>query len=148
MQKYSEAKESFKQNGLNSPSINSLIAALTSGINMLFKKNQVAYIKDFDTFVDKHTKLINNQKVTSKSFIIATGSKWIIPSNHILLIDQRRIINSTGALSINFLSKKLLVIGGGVIELELWSVFNRFGAQVDVVEYLDKILLILMKLHQ
>jgi len=122
-----------------------IVDGLTKGIEMLFKKNKVDYLKGYGKFQDQKTLVVegndgNKKTIRSKNFIIATGSEPNNLPGGILPIDENRIISSTGALSLKEVPKKLIVVGGGVIGLELGSVYLRLGAQVDVVEFTDRIL--------
>ena len=117
---------------------------LTKGIEMLFKKNKVDYVKGYGKFQDEHTLVVENsdgtkRTIKSKNFIIATGSEPNNLPGGILPVDEKRVISSTGALSLKEVPKKLIVVGGGVIGLELGSVYARLGSQVEVVEYADRI---------
>jgi len=114
------------------------VKGLTQGIEFLFKKNKVEWVKGRASFVDAHTVQVGDRKVTAKNIVIATGSS-VTPLPGIT-IDQERIVDSTGALELPEVPKRLVVIGGGVIGLELGSVWRRLGAQVTVVEFLDQIL--------
>jgi dihydrolipoamide dehydrogenase len=115
----------------------------TSGISYLLKKNKIISYTGVGSFQDKNT--INIQKndgsketITSQNVIIATGSKpTTLP---FLPVDKKRIITSTEALNLTEIPKHLIVIGGGVIGLELGSVYARLGAKVTVVEFLDSII--------
>lgn len=114
---------------------------LNKGIEGLFKKNKVTYIKGFASFINNTTLNIEgevSQQITAKNIIIATGSEVMnLPG---IKIDEEKIVSSTGALSLKSVPKKMIVIGGGVIGLELGSVWRRLGAEVTVIEYLDRIL--------
>ncbi|MCD2323123.1 dihydrolipoyl dehydrogenase [Sphingomonas sp. IC-56] len=114
------------------------IKGLTGGIEFLFKKNKVEWLKGRATFQDAHTVAVGDRTVTAKNVIIATGSS-VTPLPGVT-IDQQRIVDSTGALELSEVPSHLVVIGGGVIGLELGSVWKRLGAKVTVVEYLDQIL--------
>ena len=114
------------------------VKGLTQGIEFLFKKNKVEWVKGRASFVDAHTVQVGNRKVTAKNIVIATGSS-VTPLPGIT-IDQERIVDSTGALELPQVPKRMVVIGGGVIGLELGSVWRRLGSQVTVVEFLDQIL--------
>ena len=114
------------------------VRGLTQGIEFLFKKNKVEWVKGHASFVDAHTVKVGDRKVTAKNIVIATGSS-VTPLPGIT-IDQERIVDSTGALELAQVPRRLVVIGGGVIGLELGSVWRRLGAQVTVVEFLDQIL--------
>jgi dihydrolipoamide dehydrogenase len=120
------------------------VKGLTSGIEFLFKKNKVDYVKGWGAFASKNeieVKLADGKSETikAKNIIIATGSEPSkLPGNSIP-IDEKFVVSSTGALSLSKIPKKMVVIGGGVIGLELGSVYKRLGSEVTVVEYLDKI---------
>ena len=118
-----------------------IVKQLTSGISFLFKKNKITHISGTASFVDKKTisvsSLEGNKKITAKNFIIATGSSSIEIPN--IPIDEKKIVTSTGALSLQSIPKSLLVIGGGYIGLEMGSVWARLGSKVTVVEALDRI---------
>ena len=90
------------------------------------------------SFIDAHTVQVGDRKVSAKNIVIATGSS-VTPLPGIT-IDQERIVDSTGALELAQVPKRMVVIGGGVIGLELGSVWRRLGAQVTIVEFLDQIL--------
>jgi dihydrolipoamide dehydrogenase len=114
------------------------VKGLTQGIEFLFKKNKVEWLKGRASFVDAHTVQVADRKVTAKNIVIATGSS-VTPLPGVT-VDQERIVDSTGALELAQVPKRMVVIGGGVIGLELGSVWRRLGAQVTVVEFLDQIL--------
>jgi dihydrolipoamide dehydrogenase len=114
------------------------VKGLTQGIEFLFKKNKVEWLKGRASFVDPHTVEVAGRKVTAKNIVIATGSS-VTPLPGIT-VDQERIVDSTGALELAEVPKRMVVIGGGVIGLELGSVWRRLGAQVTIVEFLDQIL--------
>ena len=114
------------------------VRELTGGIEFLFKKNKVAWLKGRASFQDAHTLTIGDQTVTAKNVVIATGSA-VTPLGG-LEIDQKVVVDSTGALALPKVPEHLVVIGGGVIGMELGSVWRRLGAKVTVVEYLDQIL--------
>jgi dihydrolipoamide dehydrogenase len=115
-----------------------VIKKLTGGIEYLLKKNNVTRFKGLGTFLNGSCLQVGDQKITAKHFIIATGSEPI--SLPFLEIDEKTVISSTGALSLNKIPKKLLVVGGGVIGLELGSFYKRLGTEVVVIEFLDKII--------
>ena len=114
------------------------VGELTGGIEFLFKKNKVTWLKGRAAFQDAHTVKIGDQIVTAKDVVIATGSS-VTPLPGVE-IDQQVVVDSTGALALPKVPEHLVVIGGGVIGLELGSVWRRLGARVTVVEYLDQIL--------
>jgi dihydrolipoamide dehydrogenase len=114
------------------------VGELTGGIEFLFKKNKVDWLKGHATFNSANSVDVAGKSYTAKNFMIATGSS-VTPLPGVK-IDQKVIVDSTGALALPKVPKHLVVIGGGVIGLELGSVWLRLGAQVTVVEYLDQIL--------
>lgn len=114
------------------------VEGLTKGIEFLFKKNKVTWLKGRATFTGADTVEVGGQTVRAKNIVIATGSS-VTPLPGVT-VDQERIVDSTGALELPEVPSHLVVIGGGVIGLELGSVWRRLGAQVTVVEYLDQIL--------
>jgi dihydrolipoamide dehydrogenase len=114
------------------------VKGLTGGIEFLFKKNKVTWLKGHAKFTAKDSIDVAGAAYTAKHFVIATGSS-VMPLPGVE-VDQQRIVDSTGALELNEVPQHLVVIGGGVIGLELGSVWKRLGAQVTVVEFLDQIL--------
>lgn len=119
-----------------------IISQLTGGISMLFKKNKVTHIQGFATFKNNNAIIVkkedgSSEEVVAKNFVIATGSE-VTPLPNII-IDEETIVSSTGALSLKSVPKKLVVIGAGVIGLELGSVYSRLGSNVEVIEFLAKI---------
>ncbi|WP_341208694.1 dihydrolipoyl dehydrogenase [uncultured Sphingomonas sp.] len=114
------------------------VKQLTGGIEYLFKKNKVTWLKGRAAFKDAHSVDVAGQTVTAKNIVIATGSS-VTPLPGVE-IDQKIIVDSTGALDLPTVPEHLVVIGGGVIGLELGSVWRRLGAKVTCVEYLDQIL--------
>lgn len=119
------------------------VGELTGGIEYLFKKNKVTWIKGAASFSGKHALDVKlndggKQKVEAKNFIIATGSDVVsLPG---IKIDEKIVVSSTGALSLTKVPKSMVVIGGGVIGLEMGSVWRRLGAEVTVIEFLDQLL--------
>ena len=117
------------------------VSALTKGIEFLFKKNKVTYFKGKGSFksVNEISVFSDNKEViiqTNKT-IISSGSEPIsIPG---MEFDEEKIISSTGALSLSKLPKKMVIVGGGYIGLEMGSVWSRLGTEVSVVEFLDHI---------
>jgi dihydrolipoamide dehydrogenase len=118
------------------------VSGLTKGVEFLFKKNGVEYIKGAGAFQDEHTIKVQlndggETSVRGKNILIATGSEATpFPG---LEIDEQRVITSTGAIALEKVPEKLVVIGGGIIGLEMASVWSRLGSQVTVVEFLDQI---------
>jgi dihydrolipoamide dehydrogenase len=150
--KVHEAQHNFKDLGIIAEKVsfdfnkvmdkkNKVVDSLTKGIEMLFKKNKVEYIKGNGKFKDQNTLEVSDGKtITAKNFIIATGSEPNNLPGGILPLDEKRVISSTGALYLKEVPKKLLVVGGGVIGLELGSVYKRLGSEVEVIEYADRVL--------
>ena len=121
---------------------NKSVQVLTKGVEFLFKKNKVSYIKGKGVLFSKNDVVVyeNGKKTSykSKNIVIATGSSpSSLPG---IEIDEKNVISSTGALSLNQVPKNLLVIGGGYIGLEMGSVWSRLGSNVTVIEYLDHII--------
>ncbi len=119
-----------------------VIKGLTGGIEYLFKKNQVDYVKGTASFKENNSlKVILNEGkeeiINAKNIIIATGSEpKTLPG---FVFDEKKIISSTGALSLTTVPKKMIVIGAGVIGLELGSVYRRMGTEVTVIEYANTV---------
>ncbi|HEX8413359.1 MAG TPA: FAD-dependent oxidoreductase, partial [Sphingomicrobium sp.] len=114
------------------------VKGLTGGIEFLFKKNKIEWLKGLATFESADSVKVGDRTVRAKNVVIATGSS-VAPLPGVT-VDQERIVDSTGALELAQVPDHLVVIGGGVIGLELGSVWRRLGAKVTVVEYLDEIL--------
>jgi len=117
-----------------------VVEQTTKGIDFLMKKNKISVFEGLGSLIDKNTVKVegkDKKDLKTKNIIIATGSK---PGNlPFIKIDKERIITSTEALSLNEIPKNLLVIGGGVIGLELGQVYKRLGSEVTVIEYADRI---------
>ncbi|HEX7782412.1 MAG TPA: dihydrolipoyl dehydrogenase [Sphingobium sp.] len=116
------------------------VKGLTGGIEFLFKKNKIDWLKGLATFVDAHTVEVAGKKTTAKNIVIATGSSVTPLPGVEVDNDKGIVVDSTGAIALKKVPAHLVVIGGGVIGLELGSVWKRLGAQVTVVEFLDQIL--------
>lgn len=120
-----------------------IVTKLTGGVEFLMKKNKITYFKGFGSFADKNTIRVKGldgkeELVKTKKTIIATGSEPIeLP---MAPFDEKQVLSSTGALDINAVPKHLVVIGGGVIGLEMGSVWARLGSKVTVIEFADTIL--------
>ncbi len=114
------------------------VGELTGGIEFLFKKNKVTWIRGRAAFTSPNSIDVGGTAYTAKKIMIATGSS-VTPLPGVE-IDQKVVVDSTGALALPKVPKHLIVIGGGVIGLELGSVWKRLGAEVTVVEYLDQLL--------
>ena len=116
------------------------VKQLTGGIEFLFKKNKVDWKKGRASFVDAHTVKVGDETVTAKNVIIATGSS-VTPLPGIEVDnDTHVVVDSTGALELPAVPKHMVVIGAGVIGLELGSVWRRLGAKVTCIEFLDEVL--------
>jgi dihydrolipoamide dehydrogenase len=151
---YYNATHSFKTHGIdvkdvkvNMPQMvqrkREVISETGKGVEFLMKKNKVQVFNGHGSFVDKNTIKIagadgKETTITGERVIIATGSKPITPA--MFNYDKKRVITSTEALNITEVPKTMLVVGGGVIGLELGSVYARLGTKVTVVEYMDRII--------
>ena len=117
------------------------VTVLTKGVEFLFKKNKVTYFKGTGSFKNQNQISIINDKeetaIETKNIIISTGSEPV--SLRGIEFDEEKILSSTGALSISKLPKKMVVVGGGYIGLEMGSVWSRLGTEVQVIEFLDHI---------
>jgi dihydrolipoamide dehydrogenase len=148
------AKDHFKEHGIDipAPKVNikqmikrkeDVVKSNVDGIAFLMKKNKIDVITGVGSFVDKNTIQIKSQdgnesKITTEKVIIATGSKPTpLP---FAPFDKKRIISSTEALILTEVPSHLIVIGGGVIGMELGSVYARLGSKVTVVEFLDNLI--------
>ena len=150
---YNEAKTGFASLGIKvSPELDldqmhkqksDSVGQLTKGIEFLFKKNKADWIKGEGRIAGVGKVAVkgkdgSEQTLETKNIVIATGSEPSrVPG---VEVDQTRIVDSTGALAIPAVPKKLIVIGAGIIGLELGSVWRRLGAEVEVVEFLDRII--------
>ncbi len=118
------------------------VTILTKGVEFLLKKNKVTYFKGFGSFKSKNQISITNDQnkeilIETEKTIIATGSLPVsLPG---VQFDEKTIVSSTGALKLEQVPKKMVVVGGGYIGLEMGSVWSRLGAEVHVVEFLDHI---------
>ena len=148
-----DAKNHFKQHGITFEGKlhvdfdkmvsrkQSVVDQTTKGIDFLMEKNKIKVFRGLGSFIDKNTLDISNdvssEKINFKYAVIATGSK---PANlPFINIDKKRIITSTEALKLKEIPKKLIIIGAGVIGLELGQVYRRLGSEVKVIEYSEKI---------
>ena len=116
------------------------VKELTGGIEFLFKKNKVDWLKGYATFKDAHSFEVAGKTVTAKNIVIATGSSVTPLPGVEVDNDKGIIVDSTGGLALDRVPDHMVVIGGGVIGLELGSVWRRLGAKVTVVEFLDALL--------
>jgi dihydrolipoamide dehydrogenase len=119
------------------------VKGLTQGIEFLMKKNKVDYVKGFGRIKDKGVVEVDGEDgkqktLNAKNIVIATGSEPSTLPN--IEIDEKRVVTNTGAIALKEIPEKLIVIGAGIIGLELGSVWSRLGADVTVVEYLDRVM--------
>lgn len=147
-EKFEEAEHHFGEFGIKaSPKLDlkgmmkhkdGVVDANTKGIDFLFKKNKITRIEGLGEIVEAGKVKVGKETYEADNIIIATGSDVIsLPG---IEIDEKKIVSSTGALELPEVPKSMVVIGGGVIGLELGTVWRRLGAKVTVVEYLDNIL--------
>lgn len=149
---YYDAVKHFEEHGIKTSKIdvdfkqmiqrkNEVVSQTCSGIDFLMNKNKIDVYHGVGSFKDATHIIIKGEKeeeIESAKTIIATGSK---PSTlPFIKLDKKRVITSTEALSLKEIPKHLIVIGGGVIGLELGSVYSRLGAEVSVIEYMPKII--------
>jgi dihydrolipoamide dehydrogenase len=146
-EKFEDANHHFEKLGLKAtveldlPTMmarkDDVVVNLTKGIEGLFKKNKVTYLKGHGTITGKNEVSVEGTKYAAKNIIIATGSDVAtLPG---ITIDEKVVVSSTGAIALSAVPKHLVVIGAGVIGLELGSVWKRLGAEVTVIEYADRI---------
>ena len=143
-----EAEENFARMGLMAepPKVDwekmlsykdETIGQNTGGIEFLFKKNKIDWLKGWGTIPEAGKVKVGDEVHEAKHIVIATGSvPSTIPG---VEIDEERVVSSTGALELKKIPERMVVIGGGVIGLEMGSVYSRLGAEVTVLEYLDTI---------
>jgi dihydrolipoamide dehydrogenase len=145
---YHEAQENFAKMGIvgGTPSVDlgkmleykaATVEGNVKGIEFLFKKNKVDWLKGWGKVTDAGEVTVEGTAHRAKSIVIATGSE-VTPLRGVT-IDEQTIVSSTGALTLPEIPKRLAVIGAGVIGLELGSVYARLGSQVTVLEFLDQI---------
>jgi len=151
---YHNAKEKFELHGIKLKDLgvdmpqmikrkDQVVKENVNGIDFLMKKNKIDVFHGHGSFVDAHTIKIakdddSTEQIESDKIIIATGSKPITPEA--FNYDKKRVITSTEALDIDKVPKRMVVIGGGAIGLEMGSVYARLGTEVEVVEFQDRIL--------
>ena len=143
-----EAEHNFAKMGLKgkSPSVDwkqmlaykdEVIGQNTKGIEFLFKKNKVDWLKGWGTIPEPGKVKVGDEVHEAKNIVVATGSEpTSLPG---VEVDEKIVVTSTGALELAKVPKKMVVIGGGVIGLEMGSVYARLGAEVTVIEFLDAI---------
>ena len=146
---YHNAIENFSKMGIevDPPVVNwnkmlsykeSMIADNTKGIEYLFKKNKITLIKGWASFMDTNTIRVDNKSYRAEYFVIATGSQSTNLND--IEFDEKVILSSTGALELKEIPKKMIIVGAGVIGLEMGSIYSRLGTEVTVLEYFDKVL--------
>lgn len=147
-EKYEDVKKHFIEHGIKAQAgldlktmmarKDKVVLDLTKGIEGLFKKNKVTYVKGKGAIKGVGAVVVDGkQALKTKNILIATGSDIArLPG---IEIDEKKIVSSTGALALERVPEHLAVIGGGVIGLELGSVWRRLGAKVTVIEFLDRI---------
>jgi dihydrolipoamide dehydrogenase len=149
---YHNAQTTFGEHGIKLTGVKADLAQMikrkgevvtqtTQGIDFLMKKNKIDVLQGIGSFVDKNTIKVSGEKestIETDKVIIATGSKPL--SLPFIKLDKKRIITSTEALELKEIPKNLIIIGGGVIGLELGSVYARLGTKVSVVEYFDSLI--------
>jgi dihydrolipoamide dehydrogenase len=145
---FHQAAHSFKDHGISVGEVKldlarmqarkgEVVGANTKGVEFLFKKNKVTWLKGAAKFVSATEIDVAGKGYTAKHIIIATGSDSVPLKG--VEVDEKRIVTSTGALELDKVPGHLVVIGAGVIGLELGSVWHRLGAEVTVIEFLDRI---------
>lgn len=151
---FHNAKEKFHQHGIQLEGLaidmpqmirrkNEVVEQTVNGLSFLMKKNKIDVYHGHGSFVDANHILIakadgSTETLETTNTIIATGSKPVVPAS--FNYDKKRVITSTEALNIDTMPKRMVIVGGGVIGLELGSVFCRLGTEVEVVEFLDRII--------
>jgi dihydrolipoamide dehydrogenase len=151
---YHNARDKFEQHGIelkdlqvNMPQMirrkREVVDQTVKGLDFLMKKNKIDVHNGHGTFVDPNTISVakddgSTAQIQTDKVIIATGSKPIVPEA--FNYDKKRVITSTEALELQEVPKRMVVIGGGVIGLEIGSVFARLGTEIEVVEFLDRII--------
>lgn len=151
-EKYDNAKSHFEEIGIIASDLrvevskmldkkNKIVSELCKGIESLFAKNKVTKLVGVAKIIDSSTVEVMNgdvvEKIKAKKILIATGSE--VTNMPGIIVDEKFIVSSTGALSLDAVPNEMVVIGGGYIGLELGSVWRRLGAKVTVIEYADRI---------
>lgn len=153
--KLHEAQHDFKELGIVAKEVSvdfgglmkykdKAVKGLTSGIEYLFKKYKVDYVKGYGKFksqneIDVDVNGGGKDEIKAKNIIIATGSEPSPLPGNVIPIDEKFVVSSTGAIALEKIPKKMVVIGGGVIGLEIGSVYKRLGTEVTVVEFMDRL---------
>lgn len=150
---FHEAQHDFANHGIKIESVkldlptmmarkSKIVSDLTSGLEFLFKKNKITGIKGFGKILNPNTVEVTDAngtktQIQTKNIMIATGSEPVeLP---FLKFDEKKILSSTEALALDYVPKEMLVVGGGVIGLEMASVWARLGSKVTVIEFADQI---------
>ncbi|HPF77881.1 MAG TPA: dihydrolipoyl dehydrogenase [Alphaproteobacteria bacterium] len=148
-EKFHAAESEFEKMGIKTGGVkldlktmmkfkDSVVEANTKGIEFLFKKNKIDWLKGAGKITGKGKVDVDGKTYDTKNIVIATGSDVAgLPG---IEIDEKKIVSSTGALELDKVPETMVVIGGGVIGLELGSVWSRLGAKVTVIEFMDQIL--------
>lgn len=150
---YTDAHHKFSEHGINLGRMeldfsqmykrkSEVVSKNTSGLDFLMSKNKITRLKGTASFINNSSLKVVNEKevmeITANNYIVATGSKpSTIPG---VEIDKERIITSTEALSLKKKPQSMIIIGGGVIGVEMASIFNRIGTQVTIIEYADQLI--------
>ncbi len=116
----------------------SMIKDNTKGIEYLFKKNKITLINGWASFLNQNTISVDNKNFEATYFVIATGSEATSIKN--IEFDEKVIVSSTGALELKKIPEKMIIVGAGVIGLEMGSIYSRLGTEVTVLEFFDKVL--------
>ncbi|HMQ48320.1 MAG TPA: dihydrolipoyl dehydrogenase [Saprospiraceae bacterium] len=147
MEKFSSHGIQLKELAVDMPQMirrkNEVVEQTVGGLSFLMKKNKIDVYHGHGSFVDNnHIQITKSdgstETIETANTIIATGSKPVVPAS--FNYDKKRVITSTEALNIDAVPKRMVIVGGGVIGLELGSVFCRLGTEVEVVEFLDRII--------
>lgn len=148
-EKYHEAEHKLKDMGIKIGKLeldlkgmmshkDKVVSDNTKGIEFLFKKNKIDWLKGAGKIAGQGKVDVDGKTYSAKHIIIATGSDVATPPG--ITVDEDKVVSSTGALTLSAVPKSMVVIGGGVIGLEMGTVWQRLGSQVTVIEYLDRIL--------
>lgn len=148
-EKYEQASHGFADIGIDvgTPKIDlkrmmafkdKVVSANTQGIAFLFKKNKITHLVGMGKITGPNTVEVDGKPVTAKNIVIATGSESTPLTG--IVVDEKQIVTSTGALTLGKVPATMAVIGGGVIGLEMGTVWQRLGTKVTVIEFMDRIL--------
>ena len=146
-EKYREATHAFAKHGIKAsvaldlPTMmkrkDGVVDQLTKGVAFLFKKHKIDHIQGHGTIRAPGVVAVDGKEIAAKAIVIATGSESTpLPG---VIVDEKRIVTSTGALELKAVPKTMIVVGAGYIGLEMGSVWSRLGAKVTVVEFLERI---------